>query len=130
MGKLKVHAGDFVSISPNNSFSRGFLNQGTFHLATEALTWKLINTEAIGVAELDLLSIADEENVKKLGGTIGWGAAGGLLLGPVGLLAGLLLGGKKKEVTFVAKFKDGRKLIATTDSKTWVGIQAGAIHLI
>jgi len=40
------------------------------------------------------------------------------------LLAGLLLGGNKKEITFVAKFKDGRKLLATTDSGTFTKLQA------
>ena len=80
--------------------------------------------ETIPVTELDVVDIATEENVKKLGGTVGWGAAGALILGPVGLLAGLLLGGRKKQVTFVAKFKDGRKLLASTDSKTFTKLQA------
>jgi hypothetical protein len=52
--------------------------------------------------------------------------AGGVLLGPAGLLAGLLLGGKKTEVTFVAKFKDSRKLLATADSATFAKIRAAA----
>lgn len=47
-----------------------------------------------------------------------------LALGQVGLLAGLILGGNKKEVTFVAKFKDGRKMLATTDSKSFTKMQA------
>ena len=62
--------------------------------------------------------------MKKIGGTVGWGAVGAIALGPVGLLAGLLLGGKKKEVTFVARFKDGRKLLATTDNGTFTKIKA------
>jgi len=37
----------------------------------------------------------------------------------VGLLAGLWLGGKEQEATFLATFKDGRKLMAITDGKTW-----------
>lgn len=86
--------------------------------------------ETIESTEIEYLSLASEENIKRLGGTVGWGAAGGLILGPVGLLAGLLLGGKSKEVTFLVKFKDGRKLIATTDPKTWTAIQAGGIHAL
>lgn len=124
MAKLKLHAGDFVNISPSHSFN------GYFHLATDERTFKLINTETINPNELEYLSIANEEAVNSIGGKIGWGAAGGLLLGPVGLLAGLLMGGKGKEVTFVAKFKDGRKFVATTDSNTWGKIQASAIHLL
>ncbi|MGI2002125.1 hypothetical protein [Shewanella frigidimarina] len=50
---------------------------------------------------------------------------GALALGPAGLLAGLLLGGgKSKDVTFVAKFKDGRKFLGTTDNKTFTKLQA------
>lgn len=64
--------------------------------------------------------------MKRLGGTVGWGVAGAALLGPIGLLAGLLLGGKGKDVTFILKLKDGRKMLATTDSKTFTKIAAMA----
>jgi len=131
VSSLKVHAGDFVTVSPNHSYSKNWGNGGgTFHLVTEERALKFKSTEDIPSTELEFLALASEESVKKLGGTIGWGAAGGLILGPVGLLAGLLLGGKGKTVTFLAKFKDGRKVIASTDPKTWVEIQAGGIHLI
>ncbi|MDF1622507.1 MAG: hypothetical protein P1V33_03435 [Pseudohongiella nitratireducens] len=70
--------------------------------------------------------VATEENVKKVAGTVGWGAAGAVLLGPAGLLAGLLLGGRKKEVTFIGLIQDGRKFLATTDSKTYTKLQAGS----
>jgi hypothetical protein len=131
LGQLKVHAGDFITISPSHSYSKSWTSgDGVFRLATEERTFKLSNTESIPSTELEYLALANEETVKKLGGTVGWGAAGGLLLGPIGLLAGLLLGGKKTKVTFVAKFKDGRKMIASTDPKTWVEIQAGGLHLL
>ena len=84
--------------------------------------------EAIPFTNLEEVEVATEDSVKKVGGTIGWGAAGAVMLGPVGLLAGLLLGGKGKEVTFVAKFKDGRKLLATTDGKTFAKIQAAVFR--
>ena len=67
-------------------------------------------------------------DIKKHAGKIGWGLAGAIALGPVGLLAGLLLGGKqKKEVTFVAIIKDARKLLATTDNKTFIKLKAAAL---
>ena len=128
MSKLKVHAGDFSTLSPQNSFSKSWgSSDGVFRLWSEKSTW---GTESIASSELEYLQLANEETVKKIGGTVGWGAAGGLIFGPVGLLAGLVLGGRKKEVTFVAKFKDGRRFIATTDSATWTQIQAAALHLI
>lgn len=114
MATIKVHAGDFTK-------GEGSFIYGSFTLRTEAHPWM---GESISVSQLESLEIATEEAVKKIGGTIGWGAVGGLLLGPLGLLAGVLAGGRGKEVTFVAKFKDGRKLLATTDSKTFTKLHA------
>lgn len=114
MAKITVHAGDFLKGDSQFSF-------GSLVLRTEAHSFV---GEAIPISQLESVEVAREESVKKIGGTIGWGAAGALVLGPVGLLAGLLLGGKKKEVTFVANFKDGRKLLATTDSGTFTKLQA------
>lgn len=82
--------------------------------------------EKIKMSEIETVEVATEESVKKLGGTIGWGAAGGIILGPVGLLAGLILGGKKTEVTFICKFKDGRKFLGTASAKVYKTILAGA----
>lgn len=114
MATIKVHAGDFLKGDGKFSFD-------SLTLKTKEHVWV---GETISIKELETVELASEENVKKIGGTVGWGAAGALVFGPVGLLAGLLLGGKKKDITFVAKFKDGRKLLATTDSKTFTKLQA------
>jgi hypothetical protein len=114
MAKVTVHAGDFLKGDGQFSF-------GSLILKTTEHSWI---GETIPINQLETVEVASEESVKKIGGTIGWGAAGALVLGPVGLLAGLLLGGNKKEITFVAKFKDGRKLLATTDSGTFTKLQA------
>ena len=114
MAKVTVHAGDFLKGDGQFSF-------GSLTLKTTEHAWL---GETIQLSQLESVDVASEESVKKIGGAIGWGAAGALVLGPVGLLAGLLLGGKKKEVTFVAKLKDGRRLLATTDSKTFIKLQA------
>ncbi len=82
------------------------------------------SADSMSVRSLSEVEIASEDSVKRVGGTIGWGAVGGLALGPVGLLAGLLLGGKSKEVTFVAVFKDGRRIFATADAKTFKQLKA------
>lgn len=111
--KIKVHAGDFEG---DGKFS------GT-SLVLRAKECPSIK-EYIKLQQLESVEIATEESVKRVGGTVGWGVAGAVTLGPVGLLAGLLLGGRGKDVTFVAKLRDGRKLLATTDSKTFTRIQA------
>jgi hypothetical protein len=115
MGKIKLHAGDWGSGSGDFKF-------GVFSLPKPKLSWNPM--ESVKASELETVEMATEESVKKIGGTVGWGVAGAALLGPVGLLAGLIGGGRKKEVTFVAKFEDGRKLLGTTDNKTYIKIQA------
>lgn len=118
MGTINIHAGDFKT-GKHSQFMFG-----SFSLAHDEIGWTGYKMEAVPASKLERVELASEENVKKLGGTIGWGIAGGVLLGPVGLLAGLLAGGRKKEVTFIAIFKDGRKILASTDSKTYTKIQA------
>lgn len=116
MATIKIHAGDFPA------------GNASSHFSSITFPWKPGDGFSIGesvqFAQIETLEAASEESVKKLGGTIGWGIVGATLLGPVGLLAGLLAGGRKNEVTFVCKFKDGRKMLATTDSKTFTKMQA------
>jgi len=114
MATIKVHAGDFLP-------RKGSYNFGQLSLPTED---HAIMGEAIAATELSEVEIATEESVKRFGGTVGWGVAGGVVFGPLGAIAGLVFGGRGKDVTFVAKFKDGRRLMATTDSKTFKKLKA------
>jgi len=111
MAKIKIIAGDFPE--GNCNYENDYFNFGFFS-----------GIKPIHHNELEIVEIATEDNVKRLGGTVGWGVAGAVLLGYVGLLAGLLLGGKGKDITFVAKFQDDRKMLATTDSQTFKQLQA------
>jgi hypothetical protein len=86
MAKIEVHAGDFLKGNSSAHFS-------SFSLRT---TKHSFAGESIPFSELETVEVANEEAVKRVGGTVGWGIVGGLALGPVGLLAGLLLGGKRK----------------------------------
>lgn len=122
MGTIKVEAGDFKT-GKHSSFVSMF-GTNSFIMAIDEAGWighKNITYKADQVEEL---SEASEENVKRIWGTVGWGAAGAAILGPVGLLAGLIAGGRGKNVTFVCKFKDGKKFLGTTDSKTFLKIRA------
>jgi hypothetical protein len=109
MAKIKILAGDFPE--GNCDYSWGDFNFGFL-------------SKNISDKQLDTVEIATEESVKRIGGTVGWGVAGAVILGPVGLLAGLLLGGKSKDITFIAKFKNGKKFMASTDNKTFTKLQA------
>lgn len=117
MAKIKVHAANFQYLEVNASGSCIFIKTGPFQL----------NGETIGPLDVKTLDIASEDSVKKVGGSIGWGVVGGALAGPVGLLAGVILGGNKKDVTFVAELYDGRKFMGTVDSKTFTKLQAAAM---
>ena len=113
-GTVEVHAGDFVKGKDGQFVGQCFLMKVPGK-------WR---REKIPIAEVGDIEVATEDSVKKLGGAVGWGIAGGVLLGPVGLLAGLLAGGRQKTVTFVCRLQDGRKFMGTTDSKTWKAILA------
>jgi hypothetical protein len=115
MAKINLHAGDFKKGSGSSFIF------GNFNMLTEKHPW---GGESISLKRLASIEVASEDRVKKVVGTVGWGAVGALALGPLGLLAGVLAGGNKKEVTFIAEFKDGRKLLATTDSKTFTTLKA------
>jgi hypothetical protein len=51
-------------------------------------------------------------------------AVGSLVLGPVGLVGGALAGGNKKRITFTLTLKDGRRMLAAADGKTWTKLQS------
>jgi len=115
MPTIHVHAGDFG------------VNQDAVVVANAIVFRKpgfLSPKEKVPLSLLDEVAIASAESVKRLGGTLGWGAAGALLLGPLGMLAGVLVGGRSQTVTFVAHFRDGRRLLGTTDAKTFTQLSA------
>ena len=82
--------------------------------------------------KLDLNTIksaemVDQEQIKSIASSAGWGIAtglaAGLLTGGLGLIAGGVAGamakGQRTEITFTCELNDGRKFIAATDSQTW-----------
>ena len=64
----------------------------------------------------------DEDSKKRFLGMAGWGLVGAYALGPLGAIGGMMFGGNKKQVTFLVEFRDGCKIMARTDSKTYVRI--------
>ena len=113
LGRINIHAG---------SFKKGLEHQylrGKFIMKNEGKFFR----EKIPLSEVATVEIATEESVISLGGAAGWGLAGSILLGPVGLLAGLVLGGKGKDITFVCVFKDGRKFLGATSEKVFNELQ-------
>jgi hypothetical protein len=115
ISRIEIHAGDFKK--GGNNF---FASDGRLLLGIPGKFFR----QWFPITEIAELEVASEEGAKRLGGTVGWGLAGAALLGPVGLLAGLLVGGKAKDVTFICQLKDGRKFLGTTDSKAYTKMSA------
>lgn len=78
------------------------------------------NAEIVSLpGEIKSLTVQTEDSVKDLAKTLGFTLAGGLLLGPVGLVAGYFAGGKRKEVCILCELKDGRRFVAVMDQRIY-----------
>jgi len=141
---INIHAGDFATGKGSSFVSKA--KGGTLLLEKSEYETKTFWTgdtgsvmsilsghekkrhEHVTTDQIGSLEVASEESVKRFGGTVGWGIAGALVLGPIGAMAGLLTGGRGKDVTFICKLKDGRKFLATVPSKTFMALQAATFH--
>jgi hypothetical protein len=84
----------------------------------------IIGLERIGKELIENVELVTEENKKRISSALGWGTAGTLFLGPIGGIAGLVFGGRTKEICFALYLKDGRKYLITSDPKTFQSIKA------
>lgn len=116
VAEVKVLAGDFSQSVP------GQYHFGVLTLA-QPKDW-IAGERYVVKDDVVTLEEADERSVVKVGGAAGWGTAGLLVAGPLGLLAGALLGGKGQRVAFVAEFSDGKRLMAECDKKVWIKMKA------
>lgn len=76
----------------------------------------------IPLEEISSIDILTNENKKKLLGTVGGGALGWAVLGPLGGVAGILLGGNKNILTLAVNLNDDRGFIAQCNSTTYAHI--------
>jgi hypothetical protein len=118
MSKLMIQSGDFLQ-------GEGEYDNDIFTLKSDR---NPVTGERIPIARIKHVTLASQETSKNLGSALKWGLAGALVLGPVGLMVGIWLGGKSEEVTFIATLKDGRKLMAITDGKTYSKL-AGTVRV-
>ncbi|MGE6514607.1 hypothetical protein [Lysinibacillus sphaericus] len=105
MAKNKVIAGDYLNCS-----------------AIKTLGFISINTGFKKILELDQTTVEGyelitEEHRKSAVSGVSRGLVGGVLLGPVGLLAGLSAKNKGTHVVAI-EFKDGKKSLLEIDDKT------------
>lgn len=123
---IKVLAGDFPKSSASGAMATfSAVGGGTFTFpdpdADFSFFGKYVHYHMSRVTELEEVS---EHNKVRVLGAAGWGAVGALALGPAGLLAGLILGGRGKAVVFAVCFDDDRRALVQADQKTWTKIVA------
>ncbi|EJV0369637.1 hypothetical protein N5280_002484 [Vibrio vulnificus] len=119
MAKIKVHTASFPYVEITASGSCLFIKTSPLQLTGECIHGSRIKS----------IDAASEESVKKIGGTLGWSVVGGAIAGPLGLIAGALLGGKGKDITFVAELDDGRKFMGTVNNKSFTKLKAESMRL-
>lgn len=72
------------------------------------------------MGEIKTLRVETEDSVRDLAKTLGFTLVGGMLLGgPIGAAVGFVAAGKRKEVCVSCVLKDGRKFVATMDSRIY-----------
>lgn len=67
---------------------------------------KMFGAKELFLSSIASCEVANEESVKKLGGTLGGALVGGVLLGGIGAVAGAVAGGKTTESTVIIEFKN------------------------
>lgn len=127
---IRLHAGSFLladQTTLRHNFGIGnkfvsILHQGVFHLVEgdEDGNHRLVKIE---LNEVVTCKRASEDDAVNMTSATGLGVAGAVLLGPVGLLGGALLGGLNKKVTYIVEFKDGRKFLASSGLGTFKQIE-------
>ncbi len=71
------------------------------------------------MGEIKKLAVQTQDSVKDLEKTAWCTAAGAVLFGPLGAVAGYFAGGNRKEVLILCELKDGKKFLATMDQRIY-----------
>ena len=122
---LELHGGNFGEGKKKGWYDTW--DKNVLHLPKVKSTFG--GTEKIKLIDIESIRVADEESIKKMGATFGWGLAGLALLGPLGMAAGLLGGGRNKMITFICILKDERKFLATMNNKGFVKLQGAHLTI-
>ncbi|HJV45278.1 MAG TPA: hypothetical protein VJ824_06080, partial [Bacillota bacterium] len=104
--KNKVVAGDYQGKMVGQVFGVPYISTGFT---------KSMNLDKTTVESYELV---DESSRKSATSAVGRGLAGGLLLGPVGMLAGLSAKSKGTH-TVAVEFKDGKRSLLEIDDKIY-----------
>lgn len=115
MALIKIHGGDFEG--------HGTLIGDTLRLRA-AGTSPNDPFEQLTLTDLKSVELVTEESAGSILSALGLGLLGRVIVGPLGLAAGLLIGSAGRRATFAATFNDGRKVLATTSNSAFVKLKA------
>lgn len=122
MATLNIHSGDFRSGSFHEG---GSSSRPRFRL--NAKDADSLRDEEIDISQLAELDVVKRETTHGIGKKLTRVLAGGAIGGPVGLMTGAMMAATQRNdqsVIFEARFRDGRRMLASTDRKTFLAIQA------
>lgn len=120
MASFKLHGGDFPRGTTLTSIGKSVSISIPWQ-SGDGWAGKSISLNKNNITSLETTS---EESVKKIIGSAGAGLVGLVALGPLGAAVGVLAGGNRKNVTFLLIIDDGRKMLATADSKVYTKLLA------
>lgn len=118
---FEIIAGDFPQGSAliENKDMWGKTTTLELRWGTKAILFVSNSNQVLLSGHVERVELVTEENKKSFVGSAGWGLVGAAALGPLGLIAGALAGGNKKEICFSCYLKDGRKFMAIADNKSY-----------
>jgi len=120
MGTITVHAGDFPLADKGLSAFDGTY----FAFPLPDGEW---GKQKVSFKDLVSLEVVTEQTVGRGMGPVGRGLVGLTLAGPAGLLLGAVSAKSGNNITFIAKFQDGRELLGTCEQETFVSMKAALI---
>lgn len=88
----------------------------------------IFSYERVALEDVSSFQVVTEENKASILGKVGWGAVGAIALGPLGLLAGVLGGGNRRDRVMAVEFRDGRRVLLKGNAKDVEQFTAGAFN--
>ncbi|MBK5199723.1 MAG: hypothetical protein JJE37_15810 [Methyloceanibacter sp.] len=120
MGTITIHAGDFPLADRGLSAFDGTY----FAFPLPDGEW---GKQKVSFKDLVSLEVVTEQTVERGMGPVGRGLVGLTRAGPAGLLLGAVSAKSGNNITFIAKFRDGRELLGTCEQDTFVSMKAALI---
>ncbi|WP_213948486.1 hypothetical protein [Luteibacter sp. dw_328] len=109
-GATRVHKLTFIA---------GRLGSGTGHMLANGQVLVPSGEFVFSLASVQSVELATQERVTKWSSALGWGIVGGVLLGPVGVAVGGVLGGQNDQTTFLITFSEEHSCLITARTSVY-----------